>query len=660
MYLPAMQKRITKISILLPLLLMSSAAAQTVARKVIPLGHGAAVTSVVFSPDGKMLASGSLDHLMKLWDPQSGELLRTLTTHTGTKNSLAFSNDGSTLAISSSDGSVGLYEPGTGKLIRSLPQAELGGPQAFSADGTLLVTKALNEKGSLRLWNIQTGKVVQTLALDSDDVGAIAFSPSGTKIVSIRRKVLKLWDAQSGKLLLNLNDSTLSLNDVTFAPDSATFAAADDVTIYFWDTQTGKLQKKIQSEVPSPNFEPPVRSIVFSPDGHLLAASSYDNTFTLLDVATGTARTRFRQESRPYAAAFSPDGTTIVTANEPKSLYFWDLASSELKLKIGTEAQSYAVGLSSDARMIASDNGFFVNAVTVWDSQSERRLWDLTGHDTALEILVFSPDGSMLCGSEANGNHVYVWNLRTGTLIKKIESTEFTEIASIAFSPDNKLLLVSGQHGDGIIRLIDTHSWQPLHNLLASSVVQEEDPSTKKMGPVRLGVIDAEFSTDGQTIAAIVNEGKDLKVWNTLTGKLIRTQPAKRDMSTCYFSTDLRVIYCGSEWWDVAKGNLIRTLAQPEGSNLIFSSDGKTFATSAEAVPGTAKDDTLIRLWDVQSGKLKTTLKGHLAQVASAQFSADGQLFVTGSHDGTVRLWDVASGASKHVFVLTDLQTNPN
>jgi WD40 repeat protein len=191
-------------------------------------------------------------------------------------------------------------------------------------------------------------------------------------------------------------------------------------------------------------------------------------------------------------------------------------------------------------------------------------------------------------------------------------------------------------------------------------VIHEADLITKKIGPVRLGVVDAEFSTDGQTIAAIVNEGKDLKVWNTLTGKLIRTQPAKRDMSSCYFSPDLKVIYCGYELWDVAKGNLIRKLPQPEGSNLVFSSDGKTFATSAEAVPGTTKDDTLIGLWDFQTGKLKTTLKGHLTQVSSAQFSSDGQLFVTGSHDGTVRLWDVASGEPKHVFVLTDLQTNPN
>ena len=620
--------------------------------KVVLSGHGSEVRSVVFSPDGKMVASGSQDHTVKLWNPETGELLRTVTEHAGDKNSIAFSPDGGTLAISNVDNSVNLYESGSGKLARTLAGSEIAGPSAFSPDGRLLVTKSLPEKGNLKIWDVHTGKLVQSFNGHGGDVIALAFSPRDSLIASIGSdKSLKVWEPEAGKLVVNLT-ATLTLVDVAFSPDGETIASADDVTIKLWDARTGKLKTEIHSDIPSRNFQPPVRSIVFSPNGGLLAVSSYDHVFTLLDVGTGKAKYNFDQDSQPYSAAFSPDGNTVVTACQPKALYFWNLETAELKLKIGTEAASYAVAFSPDGKTIASDAGFFDRAVSVWDAQTGILMRQLTGHDSAIMILVFSPDGRKLCGAQSD-TAVRIWDMDSGELLHTVEIAEASEVSSIAFSPDGKVLAVAGGHGDGTIRLVDTQTWLLKRTLLASSTIREENPLTRKIDLVRLGLVSAQFSPDGKTLAAIVDEGKALKLWNAQTGLLVRSMPLKEDMSSCDFSPDLKLIACGLGLWNTAGGVLVKTLPGTKGASLAFSDDSKFLATTGE-FGGSAKNYLAVKVWDVQTGKLKSTLNGHTNAVSSAAFSPDGQTLLTGSSDGTVRLWNTNTGDQKQVLLIED------
>jgi WD40 repeat protein len=649
---------------ILQMLLLSVALSVSVARvsrdpKVITFGHGADVRSVVFSPDGKKVASGSEDQTVKLWNPKTGDLLRTFTGHGGEKNSIAFSHDGSTLAISMSDQSVSLYDPSAGKLIRSFVGSQIGGPLAFSPDDRLLITKSTTEKGNLRLWETQTGKLFQVLAGHTGPIVGIAYSPDGKLIASVGAdKSLKLWDAQAGKFLMNLTGFRFSLNDVTFSPDSKIAAGADDVTVFFWDVQTGRLQKQIQSDVPSRNFPAPVRSIIFSPDGQMLAISSYDHTFTILETATGAAKFNFSQDSPPYAAAFSPDGKTIVTACEPKALYFWDLAAAELRIKIGSEAQSYAVALSPDGKTVVSDGGFFDSALRLWDAETGTLLRTLIGHESALSMLVFSPDGKLLVGAES-GSTVRIWNFDSGELIQTLNLSEMGETSSVSFSPDGKLLILASNYTDGSIRLISTETWQVKRTIPASRTTQEIDPVTKKSEMVRLGVVCTQLSSDGKTLAAVVDQGQTVKFWNTRTWTAVRAVPLKvSDIFHCGFSSDLKVMvsnYQGGknnprfgnlDVWDMSRGVLLNTLAEREADPLAFSPDGKMFLI--------AERDRTVSLRDAVTGKLKLAFKGHMNEVPSAVFSRDGAQLLTGSLDGTVRLWSVTTGEVKRIFILEE------
>jgi small GTP-binding protein len=233
-------------------------------------GHHGEVYGVVFDPQGGTLASGSVDSTIKLWDARSGKLLRTLEGHQGQVLSVAFDPQGATLASGGSGNIVKLWDARSGKLLRRFEgHHEQVMSVAFDPQGGTLASASLDN--TARLWELGSGRGLRTLDSHKAPVNSVAFDPQGGTLASgSLDNTVKLWDARSGKLLLTLEGHTASINIVAFSPGGRLLASkSNDGTIRLWSCETWETV----AVIPDPNLDSWVPALAFHPTLPLLATA---------------------------------------------------------------------------------------------------------------------------------------------------------------------------------------------------------------------------------------------------------------------------------------------------------------------------------------------------------------------------------------------------
>jgi TonB family protein len=289
--------------------------------------HSGWVTSGAFSPDGQTLANGSRDKTIKLWNVKTGNLLQTLTGHSKWVNSVAYSPDGQTLASGSSDKTIKLWNVKTGKLLQTLTgHSGWVISVAYSPDGQTLASGSFDK--TIKLWNVRTGKLLQTLTGHSSLVNSVAYSPDGQTLASSGSgdKTIKLWNVKTGNLLQTLtghsNHQFWQVWSVAYSPDGQTLASgSSDKTIKMWNVKTGKL---LQTLTGHSNW---VRSLAYSPDGQTLASGSGDKTIKLWNIKTGNLlQTLSGHSNSVISVVYSPDGQTLASGSDDKTIKIWQVA----------------------------------------------------------------------------------------------------------------------------------------------------------------------------------------------------------------------------------------------------------------------------------------------------------------------------------------------
>ena len=581
------------------------------------VGHSVKVLSVAFSPDGNLIASGSADATIKLWN-RNGRLLRTFNGHTGMVASIAFSPDGRTILSGGSDfrsldNTLKLWDVATGKEIRTFT----GHPTqvksvVFSPDGLLALTG--NGDKTLELWNVATGQAMRTFTGHSESVNSVAFSPDGRTVVSgSSDKTIKLWDVTTTKELISFTE-LFWVSSVAFSPDGRTVLSGTgsdnkDIKVKLREVTTGKIVREFTGSTKD------VYTVAFSPNGKNILSGGEDRTIRLWDIGTGTEIKAFKGHSRDVnAVAFSPDGRYILSGGGEFiegcdcSLKLWDVASGRELVVFEDSTGVMNVAYSSDGRSIFS--GLRHN----FSYSLDLNIWDIT-----------------------NGGQLHSFNKRSIS-----PWSFFDPEISIAFSPNGRFVLCSAP-----LELWDLKTGQLLRQFTGHTA----------------GVYAVAFSSDGQYVASGSSD-KTIKLWNVETGKEIQTFSGHSErVESVAFSPDGRFILSGSldqtlKTWDVTTGKEIRTFSGHSGTinYVAFSPNGRSVFSR--------DSDKTLKIWDLKTGQEIRSFSGNQGYFHSIALSPDGR-FAISAIDTTVRMLDLISGREVRLFnsqsvVVTSVAWSPN
>jgi WD40 repeat protein len=583
---------------------------------LLQIGHSAQVFSVAFSPDGKKLASGSMDNTVILWDLATGKPEKILKGHTGWVLSVAFSPDGRKLASGSRDNTVILWDINSGRAEKILKgHTSIVFSVAFSPDGKKLASGSWDE--TVILWDIDSGKVEKILKDHKGNVNSVAFSPDGRKLASgSADNTVILWDLATGKAEKILKGHTEQVWVVAFSPDGRKLASVSwDRTVILWDLDSGRAEKKLKGTVA-------VLSIAFSPDGKKLALGLSDNMVILWDLGSGKAEKILKgHASSVRSVSFSPDGRKLASGSADNTVILWDLATGKAEKILGHISFVLSVAFSPDGKNLAS--GSEDKTIVLWDLDGGRAEKMLKEHKDAIFSVAFSPNGRKLA-SGSRDNTVILWNLDSGR-VEKILKGHTDSVLSVAFSPDSKKL-ASGS-SDNMVILWDLDSGRRVEKILKGHTGW---------------VLSVAFSPDGKKLAS-GSWDETVILWDIDSGKVEKIlKDHKGNVKSVAFSPNGRKLASGSSdytviLWDLNSGKAEKIFRHTTAvQSVAFSPDGRKLASGLV-------DNTLI-LWDLATGEPEKILKGHTSYITSIAFSPDGRKLASGSADGSVKVWDVETG----------------
>jgi len=456
--------------------------------KYVLKGHDGDVMSVSFSPNGQMLASGSEDHTIRLWDLEVGKEKYILKGHEGVVTSVSFSPDGKTLASGSLDATVRLWN-----VVKNKEKKIITGHQggvfsvSFSPDGKTLATGSLDK--TARLWDAET-YVEKSVIPSSGLVGfGVVFSSDG-KALAVRSEVgVFLWDITMRRGKSRFGHKA-GVSGIRFSPDGKMLVSLSrDKKIHIWDVLSGKENKMLFRHSG-------MHCIALSPNGDLLAYGS-GKVIHLRNIVTGKENIVITgHEGKVLSVVFSPNGELLASASSDKSVRLWEVSTGkQLALLDGHHDDVNSIAFSPNGKILAS--GSSDKTIRLWDVLSGLELFTLQGHQLAVSSVAFSPDGQAIASASWDGS-IRLWNVSNGkemsVMVDRHESL-VNSLNSVAFSPNGKILISGGV--DETIRLWLVESREQI------AVLRGHGGSVNYVA----------FSPDGKTFATCSND-RTVRLWD--------------------------------------------------------------------------------------------------------------------------------------------------
>ncbi|HEX7332844.1 MAG TPA: caspase family protein, partial [Pyrinomonadaceae bacterium] len=490
---------------------------------VLQTGHNNfyGATRLVFSPDGRLLATATFrSNTIMLWETATNRKLRDLST--------------------------------SGQITSGFAPAV-----SFSRDNRLVAASAGDN--SVTVWDVMSGREVQKLAGTQGTVMAamgvyfIGFLPDN-RLVTVS-DAIRVWDLATGRELRNLESSLQAVSSLngsdggaTLSPDgSQLLIVSEDQELRTLDLANGREVRRVKL----PGNQIDSLQLSFNSEGHLLVAGVEDKRFKLWNLTAKKDR-ELGPTSKDFSVVrFSRDGK-LVALSDNYTVKIWDTATQRelTSLKVpngGLALQTDAfINFSEDGKRIAT--GGIDTDTIVWETETGKRLSNLSGRTNMAYNVAFSKDGSELISGGRTR-----WDLRTGRGLRI--SPETKEKSYGILSPDGRVVAVM-RTNSGVVSIVESPGGKLLHTLTPPGNVVFQR---------------ARFSADGTVLAVSYGPPMDY-------------QPA----AATGFGSEIRL-------WDVKNGRELRSLTTTEiPMEFGFAADGRLF--------GTIGSSGQISLWDVQSG----------------------------------------------------------
>jgi WD40 repeat protein/class 3 adenylate cyclase len=564
---------------------------------------------LAFSPDGKGIATSSIDGQIQLWDLASRKEQFSLSGHDGLIYALAFSPDGSHLASASIDGTAKVWDLNTRELIHDLRgHTDEVSIVSYSKDGERLVTASSD--GTARVWDAESGEPLLTFSGHGAPVLSAQFSPDGTRIASAGDDyVVRVWDSTSGQEIYMLSDFELIVSGAAFSPDGKVLATSGGSDPKLWDAETGSLLYTLPGGSVGGTLP------AFTPDGKYVAVGGQDGRVSIWETATGREYLTFATGTPVDGQVeFSPEcvgpptvpytwcGMFLLTGNRDGSARLWDVSPAGDREVMSVPGISHC--LAPDGNIVH----------TVMPAGDEVKIHSWRFPDLAS---VIAPGDPLPPPGHELSSHAF---LNRDTFPRVI------------FTPDCSRNAVL-DHRNLLATINDTASGKELLQFnLAEGTPQFAAPVAFSLSPD--GTRLAELGPGNTaTVYDIENEGRELLTLDGHTGLVMTVSFSPDGKQLATTSQDMSV-----KLWDAETGEELKTLTGQThfGSRVVFSPDGTRLASGSF--------DRTVRIWDLATGKEVLNLSGHTGTIWAIAFSPDGRLIATSGNDTRVRLWDAKSG----------------
>jgi WD40 repeat protein len=607
-------------------------------------GHAAEVTTVTLTPDERFIVSGSgydysfptpelpVDNSIRIWDIESGVLLRTLTGHDKAILMVVVTRTAAGLRIlsASADGTLREWDFDIGEELRRIDLPKMP-CYTMTRDGRRILSSSGK---SIVEWDLESGQAARTFEGHAEEVTAVSLTADNRRMISAggrneyQSSEIVVWDFEQGKLLQRAKGPARGCQAIALAKDGRhalvgppyweTYVTIFHDVLKLWDLD---CEAEALTLVGHREW---VQAIAVSSDARRAVTASSDKTIKIWDLTRNP--TQFTAPAHPHevrAVAFTPDGKGAISASgsvyKPGEIKHWDVASrKELCALEGHERGILALAVTPDSRFAIS--GSYDETVKVWSLRRRRLARTLPRHSTYVNAVATSPDGRSLFAASGWGvaGDFYEWNRRTGKLVQKLIGEN---IMGLAITPDGQYAVCAGIEGTVLVWDLrcPEREWMGVgcqlrgHTSAVRAVAVAPDGNRAISG-----------SADGT-----------VRVW--AIDQYLKAKPLQHELDRAV--RDL----CREKGHSYAQGVLDRAEA--------FLREPQDFAALDEDVRKMTGLLFSLSLFGPRADAMRI-LATHTDAVNAVAVTADGRFVVSGSADHSVRVWELETGQAVAGFTL--------